>query len=421
MTATASKGDTVAWSHGTAEPRVLTARLVEGRRAPRDLRIFCGVPFTDTIERAVAGHPSWRFVGISPFGGLRHAARAGRLEVLPIRWSDLPRLVRAGPLRIDTLLLNVAPCEGNRYSFGAAGDYGSLMMEGARTVIVQVNRSMPRTLGPALIDRCWFEGRVTETIEADAPLIEIDQGRHGDGEAEVARHIASLVRDGDVLEVGIGSMGEAVWHALGGRRDLGVHTGMLTDAVVDLTEAGVVTNRRKEIDEGRTVGGVLFGTRRLYRFADRNAHLAVHPIEHTHDAGIIATLSNFVAINFSLQVDLTGQVNSESLNGRLVGAIGGVLDFAEGARRSRGGRTIFALRARTRDGRPTIVPQLDRGVVTVPRSMVDHVVTEYGIATLTGVGLEERAALLVAIAHPDDRKALAQAFDRTDPAQGGTV
>ncbi|MGE0726225.1 MAG: acetyl-CoA hydrolase/transferase family protein [Alphaproteobacteria bacterium] len=415
-----ARGDTVAWSHGAAEPLALTGRLVDDAEAPRDLRIFCCVPFSDTIERAVARHPGWRFLGISPFGGLRHAARAGRLDILPIRWSDLPRLVREGALAIDTLLLNVAPCEGNRYSFGTAGDYGAMMMERARTIVAQVNRSMPRTLGPALVDRTWFEGRLAGRIEVDAPPIEVDQGAPGPAETAIAGHVATLVRDGDTLEVGIGSIGEAVWRALADRRDLGVHTGMLTDAVVDLIEAGIVTNRRKEIDEGRTVAGVLFGTRRLYRFADRNEALALHPVDYTHDAPTMAMLSAFVAVNFALQVDLTGQVNSELQGDRMVGAIGGVLDFAEGARRSRGGRTIFALRARTRDGRPAIVPRLDGGVVTVPRSMVDHVVTEHGIATLTGASLDQRAARLAAIAHPDDRAALARAPDAARGEREGT-
>ncbi len=413
MSAMAREGDTVAWSHGTAEPRKLTAMLLNDAAAPRALRIFCGVPFSDTVEQVVARHPGWQFTGIAAFGGLGRAARANRLRIVPLRWSALPRLIEEGHLRIDTVLLNVGPCIDGAISFGVAADYGAVMMRSARSVVVQVNAAMPRTLGPALVARDAFEARVTARFEADEPPLEANMGASGAVDEQIARNVASLIRDGDALEIGIGSLGEAVWRALRRHRDLGVHTGMLTDAVVDLVEAGVVTNRRKEIDTGQTVAGVLFGSGRLYRFADRNPRLALHPIAHTHDPAVIGTLANFVAVNFALQVDLTGQINSESIGGRLVGGVGGVLDFVEGAQRSPGGRSIFALRARTREGCPTIVPMLDGGTVTVSRTMVDYVVTEHGIASLTGAGLEERVERLIAVAHPDDRVFLRRSADRS--------
>lgn len=414
ISALVEEGDTVAWSHGTGEPRCLTTMLVNDVAAPERLRIFCGVVFSDTIEKAVARHPGWQYTGIAAFGGLQRAARAGRLQILPIRWSALPRLIQDGNLRIDTALLNVGPCEQGSYSFGVAGDYGALLLRSARRVVVQVNTAMPRTLGPALIPRDVLDSVLTVRIEVDEPPLEANMGSRG-VDRQIAENVATLIRDRDVLEVGIGSLGEAVWRALRPRRDLGVHTGMLTDAIVDLVHAGVVTNRYKEIDEGQTIGGVLFGSMRLYRFADRNDRVALHPITYTHNPTIIGALSNFVAVNFALQVDLTGQINSEVADGVAVGAVGGVLDFVEGAQRSPGGRSIFALRSRTRDGRPTIVPKLENGVVTVSRTMVDYVVTEYGCAKLTGATLDERVERLIAVAHPDDRAVLRRAADFAIP------
>jgi acyl-CoA hydrolase len=224
---------------------------------------------------------------------------------------------------------------------------------------------------------------------------------------EIAEQVASLVPDGAVLQLGVGSVISAIAEQLADRKDLGVHSGMLGDWIVDMTEAGAITNARKPIDVGVSVSGTIFGTRRLYDFVHENPAIGLRPLRYTHDNAVLRSLGNVFSINSAVEVDLTGQVNSETMGGHHVGTVGGQVDFVRGAVASEHGRSIIALPAAAKGGEITrIVSRLADGVVTTARSDVDVIITEHGIAELRGVGIHERARRLAAIAAPQFREQL---------------
>jgi len=400
-------GDTVMWSNGTAEPTSLTEMLISARESLRNTRIICIVPFSTHFTSNVITY--FHFSGIGGYGFLEALERERRLEILPIRYSDLPRFLREGALKVDVALVQVSPkAEDDCHTFGAAADYTRALVDSARCVVAEVNSQAPVTLG----DTSVLPSSFTAYVEVSRPLLEYRSPEPDSVDLAVAENVARLIPDGATLEVGIGSLGEAVWRALSRKHDLGVHSGILTDSVADLMEAGVITNRRKTVDEGLTVGGVLFGTKRLYEFAHRNPRISLRAIEYTHNPCIASRLERFFAVNFALKVDLTGQVNAEVADGLHFGAVGGLPDFAEGAHRSHGGASIVALRSTAkRGGVSRIVAHLDEGVVTLPRTNVDYVVTEFGIAELRGKSLRERARAMVNIAHPNFRGRLSKEAD----------
>jgi acyl-CoA hydrolase len=397
-------GDTVMWSNGTAEPTSLTEMLVSARESLREIRIICIVPFSTHFTSDVATY--FHFIGIGGYGFLEALERERRLEILPVRYSDLPRLLRAGALKVDVALVQVSPRgKDDCHTFGAAADYTRTLVDTARYVLAEVNSQAPVTSGDTLVLPSSF----TDHVEVSRPLLEYRVPQPDSVDLAIAENVARLIPYGATLEVGIGSLGEAVWRALSRKQDLGVHSGILTDAIADLMEAGVITNRQKAVDEGLTVGGVLFGTRRLYEFAHRNPRISLRAIDYTHDPCIMSRLECFFSINFALEVDLTGQVNAEVADGLHFGAVGGLPDFAEGAHRSHGGASIIALRSTTKRGRVSrIVAHLNKGVVTLPRTSVDYVVTEFGIAELRGRSLQERVRAMVSIAHPNFRGRLSR-------------
>lgn len=398
-------GDAVSWGQGAAEPRALSRALLDLEPAPAGLDLFCGVPAGDTLSRATATR-DWTITAIGPFG-LSHAlVEQGRLRLLPVRWSQVPALLADGRRRVDVLLLTVVPDADGGYSLGTAVDFLPDLIAHARDIVLQVNRSHPCTGGWHLQPDGPWRDRVRGRVQADIPPATLPRRDPADVDRAVAEHVARLVRDGDALEVGIGSLGSAVWHALAGKRDLGVHSGILADEVAELMDEGVITNRRKPVDTGITVGCLLLGGERLYTRAHRNPRIALQPIAHTHDITRMAAMPGFTAINFALSVDLSGQVNCETRDGRAAGASGGLVDFACGAQAAPGGRSIIALRARRAEGGSAIVGRLEDGVVTLPRTLVDYVVTEYGIAEISGADLAERRRRLAAIALPEARAAL---------------
>ena len=282
----------------------------------------------------------------------------------------------------------------------------------ARVVVAEVNDQLPVTYG----DTTLSADAVDHTIRVSRPPLEIASRPARDLERQIGDHVARLIRDGDTLEVGLGSLPDAVLERLHDKRDLGVHSGTIGDRIAELVEAGVITNAKKPIDTGISVTGTMLGSSKLYRWAHNNDRLAVRSPRHTHDVAVHAQIPNFVGVNSALEVDLTGQFNSETLGRRHVGVIGGQSDFMRGALRSPGGRNIIIMESTAQRGRVSrITSRLADGVVTATRANADFVVSEYGIAELRGRGLAERAAALIAIAHPDFRKELQEA------AGGGLV
>ncbi len=391
-------GDTVTWGQATAEPLTLTERLLEQRARLGGITCFIGIPVADTVRPEHADHI--RFVSYCGSGSNRALAKAGALEIYPGHYSTLPGLLTDGALAADVVLVQCSVAdEQGRHSLGIADDYFSAAIDSARVVIAEVNDRVPFTYGRTLTAADFDVVVRTSRQPAEQPSApsNVDAARIG-------ATVGALVEDGSTLQFGIGVLPEAVLSALADKQDLGIHSGLLNDAVVDLIERGIVTNARKSTDRGVSVAGVLFGTRRLFDFADHNSAIELRPTGYTHDPSVLAAQHKLVAINSAVEVDLTGQVNAEVAGGNYVGAVGGGADFLRGAARSPGGVPIVALPS-TAGKRSRIVTKL-AGPVSTARADAGVFVTEFGIADLRGRTLAERQSLMIAIAHPDHRKAL---------------
>ncbi len=395
-------GDTVVWGQACAEPRALTRALVD---SGIPVRCFVGIP----VSSSVAGELPGSIEVISYCGTGTNAAlhAAGRLDVLPVHYSSLPALLSTGSLHADVVLVQVSAADENgRHALGLADDYLSDAVGTARVVLAEVNARVPFTEGAATLG----PEQITASIHVDEPIAELPTPSFDAATLGVARQVAGIVEDGATLQFGIGGLPSACLQALGGHRDLGIHSGIVNDAALDLIESGAATGARKTLDPGVAVGGLLAGTQRLFRFADRNPRLALRPTRYTHGLDVLAASYKMTAINAAIEVDLTGQVNAETIGRRYVGAVGGAVDFLRGANASRGGLPIIALPATAR-GRSRIVARLD-GPVSTPRSEPVVVVTEHGVADLRGLSLQQRAARLIAIADPAHRAELDATADR---------
>jgi acetyl-CoA hydrolase len=372
------------------------------------VEVLLGVSFSDTFQPEHAD--AITFTGFGGFGTNARLGKAGVLDVVPCHASAVPRLIEDGTLAPDVAFVLLAPTdEGARFSLGPTSDYIGAAIRHARVVIAEIDEQAPWTLGDTIV----AAGDIDVAVRSSRPLVEVAAPRVGATERAIAGLVAERVPDGAVLQFGIGAIPAAICEALRTKRDLGIHSGLITDGVVDLIERGVVTNRAKPIDTGLTVTSLLFGTRRLYDHAHRNPALAMRPSTYIQDPATLARLERFFSINTALEVDLTGQVNAEVVGGAQVGAVGGAVDFVRGTALSQGGRSIVALPARARGGTLSrIVPRLGAGVTSTPRSDVDMVVTEYGVAELRGRSLRQRAKALTAIAHPSFRAELEAGWGR---------
>jgi 4-hydroxybutyrate CoA-transferase len=280
----------------------------------------------------------------------------------------------------------------------------------ARTIVAEVNEQAPRTFGP-----CSLSGeQIDYLVECSAPLVPYPEIKFGETERRIAGFVAKLIPDGATIQIGIGNLPAAILQVLEGKNDLGFHSGMLSDSAANLVEKGVVTNSRKNVFRGKIVAGELIGTERLFRFGHENPVLEMHGADVSHNAQLIGQIDHFIAINSALEIDLTGQINAESLDGVQLSGVGGQFDFVEGAYFSRGGKSITALTSSAGKGQISrIVPRLSsRAIATIPRYMTDIVVTEYGVAQLRGKSNRQRTDTLIAIAHPDFRDQLREESSR---------
>jgi 4-hydroxybutyrate CoA-transferase len=308
-------------------------------------------------------------------------------------------------------------------SLGVSVDYAISAINHAKLVIAQVNTQMPYTYGHSRIP----VDHIDCFVEHSAPLPELRPKPISEEEAKIGKFCASLVEDGATLQLGIGSIPDAVLMFLKDKKDLGLHSELLSDGVVDLIEMGVITNSKKTLFPGKSIATFLMGTRKLYNFVDHNPDFELHPVDIVNDPNYIKQNNNMISINSCIQVDLTGQVNSESLGTMQISGSGGQMNFVDGATDSHHGKSIIATTSTTRDGKVSkIVPMLDMGAaVTTIRTNVDYIITEYGIARLTGRSFRDRAVSLINIAHPDFRPQLIEAYQQrfhadfpsTTPAQ----
>jgi acyl-CoA hydrolase len=392
-------GDTVVWGQACAEPLSLTRRLADQLAMIGPLRCFLGA--SSGVGLALAGTDDLTFVAYCGAGANRALDRAGRLEILPSRYSDLPGLFATGALRVDVALVQVTPGDNrDTFRFTLAAEYLVAAARAARVVIAEVNEGAPHSPdAPAL-----HAADVDVTVTASYLPAEHYTPSPTAAERRIAEHVASLVEDGATLQMGLGSLPEAIVGRLTDRTDLGIHSGTIGDAAAQLMQTGVITNARKTRDRGTTVCGLLMGTSRLFEFADQNPAIALRETSYTHDPAVLSEQPKLVAVNSAVEVDLTGQVNSEVAASRYVGAVGGALDFIRGAHRSRGGLPIIALTS-TAGTASRIVAKLS-GPVTLPRSEAAIIVTEHGTADLRGLTISQRREQLLAIAHPDHRAQL---------------
>ncbi|MFF0105676.1 acetyl-CoA hydrolase/transferase family protein [Streptomyces hirsutus] len=401
--------DMVVWGQASAEPRTLTGLLLAQRARIGRLRCFVGIPAESALTLETSdGLDIHSYCGSGTNAAL-HAA--GRLDVVPVHYSALPRLLTDGPLRADVVLVQVSPPdETGRHSLGLADDYFSAALDTARVVIAEINDQVPFTPGA----RTLGTGDWTAAIHTSRTPGRLPAGRVTEQTRAVARRVAGLIQDGATLQFGIGALPEAVLGELGDRRDLGIHSGILNDTAMRLIEEGIVTGARKSLDRGIAVAGLLSGTEPLFRAAHRNPRVRLHGTAYTHDPEVLATSHQLTAVNSAIEVDLTGQVNAETAGGRYVGAVGGAVDFLRGAARSPGGLPIVALPSTAR-GRSRIVARLD-GPVSTPRSEPLIVVTEHGVADLRGLPVAARVERMLAIADPAHRPGLEAAAEATPTA-----
>jgi 4-hydroxybutyrate CoA-transferase len=358
----------------------------------------------------MAGHFRHRALFIGP--NARAAVNEGRADYVPVFLSDVPRLFESRALPLDAVLVNATPPDRHGFcSLGTSVEAMHAAIRSAKTVIVQFNRSMPRTLGDSFV----HVSDIDLAVEVDVPPYEHAVGPIGDVERQIGEFVADLVPDGATLQLGIGAIPAATALALQDKHDLGIHTEMFTDAVVDLVEAGVVTGARKERNRGKIVTAFVMGSRRLYDFVNDNPMVEMRPVDFTNDTHVIRSFSRMVAINSAIEVDLTGQVVADSIGHRLYSGVGGQMDFVRGAALASEGRAIIALPSTAAGGTVSrIAPSLKEGAgIVTTRAHVRTVVTEWGVAELFGKSTVERADALISIAHPDFRDELAAAARRT--------
>ncbi|MGX5805495.1 acetyl-CoA hydrolase/transferase family protein [Bradyrhizobium sp. Arg314] len=400
-------GDTVMWSQGAAEPIALIRRLMAQRHAIGPFNVFLGGSYSAALQPE---HTDVVTVfGMGAVGSNRDLCRADKMHVIPCHLSQLPELLSSGVIGIDVILMQFSLADGaGQNSFGAANGYVQYARARARVSVAEINETAPRTRSMNFLDLAQFD----LVVSSNEPIVEVAPSKPSESDIAIARRIADFVVDGSILQVGIGSVPNALLAQVGDRRRMGLHTGIVGDAIVPLMESGAIDNSTKPIHRGKTVTGALAGTRMLYNFADKNPDLLIEPVNQTHSLATLAALKGLVSVNSAVEVDLTGQVNSEVAGKTFVGTVGGQLDFVRGAFAAEGGRSVIGLPARTGKGASRIVARIGPGVVTVPRSDSDIVVTEYGAAELRGLSISQRMRRLIAIAHPDDREQLEQVARR---------
>ena len=395
---------------GAAEPQALVAAL--SAKGPE----LCDAEVLHLLTLGAAPYAHARFEGrirhnalfIGP--NVRGAVEKGLADYTPCFLSEIPGMFRSGRIRVDAALIQCTPFEGGAASLGVSVDIVKAAVEAADYVVAQVNPRMPWTLGDTLIR----EDQVDALVLGPEEPIALPVPAPTPAARWIGRDIASLVADGDTLQAGIGAIPDAALAALSAKKDLGIHSEMISDGLYRLWRAGVANGSRKSLHPGKAVGTFAMGSRELYAALDRNPAFEFHPADYVNSPLTIARNERMVSINSALQVDLTGQVCSDSIGTRFYSGFGGQVDFIRGAARSRGGRPIIALPSTARDGRVSrIVDALPEGSgVVTSRGDVHYVVTEHGVASLYGKSLRERAQELIAIAHPDFRSDLRAAARR---------
>jgi len=358
----------------------------------------------DYVQPKMKGHLNVNALFIGP--NVRKAVQEGRADYTPVLLSEFTLLFKEGHLPVDVAMVHLSPPDEHGFcSFGVEVGLSKTIAESSKIIIAEVNEQMPRTLGDSFI----HVNKLDYIIPVNYPLPEVPMGGKGDETVEkIAGYIAELIPDNATMQMGIGAIPDAVLNFLYDKKDLGVHTELFSDGVIDLVEAGVITNARKTLHPGKIIAGFILGNKRLYDWCHNNPLIEFHRTEYVNDPFVIAQNDRMVAINSAIEVDLTGQVCSDSIGPKLYSGVGGQLDFIYGASRSKGGIPIIALPSKTKNF-SRIVGMLKHGAgVVTTRNHVHYIVTEYGVAELYGKTIRQRAKSLIKIAHPDFREDLIQ-------------
>ena len=392
-----SAGDHIVFGQACGEPTSLIEALIKQGAAIGNLSAFIATSFSGIFTPETAD--AFTLSSMGAIGALRSMTKAGKLVVVPVHVSQVGPLITAGIIRCDVAMIQVSPADADgNHSLGLISDYVQEAVATARLVVAEINEQVPYTPGETL-----HRSKIDVAVHVSRAPVEVQAANISETDEAIARHSAQFIGDGSVIQTGVGAVPDAILRLLYDRKDLGVHSGMLGDGLVDLVEAGVITNARKAIDKGVSINGALIGTKRLYDWAHQNKAIRMCSTAYTHNAAVLAQLDRLVTINSALEVDLTGQVNAEQSGSAYMGGTGGQVDFVRAGARSAGGHSIIALSATAKGGTLSkIVPALS-GPVTTARTEVDVIVTEYGAAELKGQSLAERSKRLIAIAHPDFR------------------
>ena len=398
-------GDRIFIGSVAAVPNALVKDLIAHSKELHDIEVVHILTMGENVWAKPEYSDLFRVNALFLGSGTREAVSAGYADYTPCFLSEIPGLFKDFTLPLDVALIMVAPPDQHGYcSLGVSVDIVSAACRSAKRVVVQVNPSMPVTYGHSFIHK----DEIDAWIEVDEPLYEAHPEFFDPVSEQVAQYVAMLIEDGSTIQLGIGKIPEAVTHYLNNHRDLGVHSEMISNGIMDLMKAGVVNNRQKSFHRGKTITSFCLGTKALYDYVDRNPHIEFYPSEHVNSPVKIARNDNMVSVSAAIEVDLTGQVVSDSVGYRFFSGIGGQVDFIRGAAMSNGGKPIIALPSTTDDGKVSrIVPFITEGAgVVTSRGDVHYVVTEYGIASLRGKSIRERALELIQVAHPDFRDQL---------------
>lgn len=388
-----------------SEPQKLVAELVNQKERLKGSTLYLnlgGSPLKYAAQDCVDFFNYRAF--LSSFQ-LAKLTRNKNVDYIPINLSDISRYYEEN--KIDVALIQVSPPNDEGYlSLGINVEASLTLIKEADLVIAEVNKQMPFTLGNSLV----HFSEIDFIVESSNPLLEIRQAEISDVEREIGKHVAKLIPDGATLQWGIGNVPASVLSSLFDKKDLGVHTGSITDNAIDLIENGNITNRLKEYKRGISVCTLLLGTEKLYKYVEKNKFIEFHPVSITHNPIVISQISNFYSINSAIEIDVFGHINSEFINGQTVAGVGGQMDFLRSAKLSKGGRSIIALSSTTPDESISKI-SLSVERITSPKSEVDYVVTEYGIAKLFGKSLKQRVQEMISIAHPKFRNELQNQYE----------
>jgi len=404
-------GDRLVTGHAVGEPSILIDEMVANKESYENVEIVHMVAMGKAEYAQPGMEKYFKHNSIFVGGTTRDAVASGRGEFTSCFFSEVPKMFKQGYLPVDVALIQVStPDEHGYCSFGVSNDYTKPAAESAKTIIAEVNDQMPRTMGDSFI----HVSEIDYMVEVSHPVIELKPPKISDVEKEIGENCATLIEDGSTLQLGIGAIPDAVLLFLKDKKDLGIHSEMISDGVVELVEAGVITNKQKTIHPGKIVVTFLMGTKRLYDFVNNNPMVEMYSVDYVNNPCVIMQNNKMVSINSCVQVDFMGQVASESVGLTQISGVGGQVDFVRGANMCKNGKSIMAMPSTAAKGKVSkIVPLLDEGAaVTTSRNDVDYVVTEYGIAQLKGKTLKDRARALINIAHPNFRPSLIEEFEK---------